>query len=340
MTRSKGESKRVAGASRRPQIPARLENVVIADALRLINWPNVRQIELGWKERKGRVTSTLSVKIHVAEKTDAIEPHHRLPKSTRVLIPTSRGTYRALRVPTDVVWHSPARLISTPADFLNPILSGAMIGVPGANFGTYAGVVTNASGQRFHLTAGHVVQSFPGSIAANLPVLQPPVPGGSVPAGGTPQIGETADGFVGNKKSGFIDFALIAGTPVRAGTSRPFDGAVVVPKVLPSAAVVSGPTRISKFGASTGRTHAIFSSVVPATVVGGLFVTNVLAFKGTDDFPFGDEGDSGALVVSNESSSDGMIVGLLFAVSAPTPDAPAGRGLVVPFDRLPVRPAK
>jgi hypothetical protein len=45
---------------------------------------------------------------------------------------------------------------------------------------------------------------------------------------------------------------------------------------------------------------------------------------------FGDDGDSGAVVVSRASGTDNAVVGLLFAVSLPD----RSRGHVVPFERL------
>jgi hypothetical protein len=329
------------GRKRNPRQSAALplHKVVIADAARLMKWPDVHYLELGWKEVDGRVTRRLSVKLHVTRKTDDLAPHERLPKSAKILVPTRAGQYTQRRVPLDVVWHAPATLVASSADFVNPIGGGALIGVPGGDVGTYTGVVRDASGKRFHLTAGHVVQQFPGEIGPHLPVLQPPAPNPTIPIGADPEFGETVAGFLGNTNSGFVDFALIGRISPRLGTIQPLDGRPVVPTILPSNVVAAGPTRVTKFGAVTGRTHAVFSGVIPSIVIGGLFATNVFAFKGVDPTIFGRRGDSGALVVSDDGPSAGMVVGILFAVSEATPDAPAGRGLVVPFDRLPVRPA-
>jgi hypothetical protein len=304
--------------------------------MRFSNWPNVRHIELGWKERRGRVTRTLCVKLHVTEKTNAIATHERLPKSTRILVPTSKGRYIARRVLTDVVWHAPARLVGT-TDFVNPIRAGALIGIPGGEVGTYAGVVRDSSGRLFHLTAGHVVQPFPGDVGV-LPILQPPVQSPTIPPNATVEIGQTAGGFVGNRSSGFVDFALIDTTASRPGTSQALDGRLTVPAVLPSNVVAGRPTPVTKFGATTLRTHAVFAGFTQSIVADGLFMTNVMTFRGTDTTVFADRGDSGALVVSDDESTSGMVVGILVGVIEPTPDAPAGRGLVVPFERLPVRP--
>jgi hypothetical protein len=301
---------------------------------RLLTRPYVERVELGWKERGGSVTSRLAVKAYVSEKTDDLDPAHRLPHSTRILLPVGRGLYRSARVPTDVVWHAPARFVATPGDLLDPVPGGAMIGVSPERAGTYTCTVRDAAGALFGLTAGHVIQPFQGVIGAGRVVLQPPDPGAPVPAGATEVIGETRGGFFGNTPAGFLDFAVLRLDPHRACVSDPFDGAPLRRQVLPESVVMSGPTPATKFGAFTGRTHGVFSTRITAKVIEGVQVTNVLEFKGTSGPTFGSHGDSGALVVSEAPASAGMVIGILIAVMPPTPDAPAGRGYVMPFQRL------
>jgi hypothetical protein len=63
-------------------------------------------------------------------------------------------------------------------------------------------------------------------------------------------------------------------------------------------------------------------------------VTKVLEFIGAPGRVFATGGDSGALAVSDAAGSQGVIIGILFAATGPTPDAPSGRGYVMPFERL------
>jgi hypothetical protein len=156
-----------------------------------------------------------------------------------------------------------------------------------------------------------------------------------IPPGSTPLFGNTTEGFFGNTAVGFLDYALIQLGAGRACSTDVIDGRVVRRQVLPAAVVMAAPTAATKFGANTGRTDAVFSTRIQSIVIGGVVVTNVLEFKGTSATLFGDNGDSGALVVSRAVQSAGMIIGILIATAPPTPDAPAGRGYVMPFERLP-----
>jgi hypothetical protein len=326
-------TRRARGAARRPR--ARWDDAVIADAEKLLARPNVERVQLGWKERAGRVTQTLAVKVYVTEKADTLDPGEQVPKSTRILVPIGRGLYRSRRVATDVVWTRPATFVVTPGDFLNPVPGGAMIGVSHDFAGTLTCAVRDGAGRLFALTAGHVVQPFQGPIDAGIPVLQPSDPGAPVPGGGSPLLGETFAGYFGNTKDGFLDFALVRVGGPRKPVSTPFDGLPVVKQLLAPSAVMSGPTPVTKFGAFTGRTHGVFSARVESMTIEGVQVTRVMEFKGISGPVFGSYGDSGSLVVSEAQGSAGMIVGVLIAVAKPAPDAPHGRGYVVPFQRLP-----
>ncbi|MGH9888197.1 MAG: hypothetical protein ACREBE_21875 [bacterium] len=300
---------------------------------------NVEHVELGWKERNGRLTRRMSVKVYVREKRDDLHDHDRLPKSTTVLIPVGAGHYRARRVPVDVVWNAPVRFAHAPPDFLDPVLAGALVGIPGQETGTFACLVSDSAGRVFGVTAGHVVQPFQGEIVAGIGVLQPvSIPPG-LPAGKSRTLGATAGGFFGNTPSGFIDFALLKLSSARHVRSEPLDGGPFRRTVLSAATVIDHGVPVTKFGATTGRRRAAFSAPRSSVAIQGIVVFDVLEFRGLDG-PFGAPGDSGSLVVSAATGSEGAVVGLLFAVSDPAPDAPEGRAYVVPFERLTgLRPA-
>ena len=320
-----------ARAGRSPAV--RWHETVIVDYPRLIALPNVERVAIGWKERKGKVTARMAVKLYVAEKKKTVAAEEQLPKTTPVLVPVGRGIFRRRMVPTDVVWHAPARFVAAPGDFLNPAPSGAMLGIPGHQFGTHACVVANASGQTFALTAGHVVQGLQGKIIPGIQVLQPPVPG-PAPTGESPLFGRTVAGFFGLTPTGFLDVAVIQLLGPRSATTDALDGLHVRRQVMPSQMVINSRIPCSKVGAATGRTFGTFATSVPSMVINGVAVTDVLEFVGLPGHLFAAPGDSGALVVSSVPNAQSFIIGLLFAATPPTPDAPAGRGFVVPFERI------
>lgn len=291
----------------------RWHEAVIADHAKLMSWPNVERVALGWKERKGKVTRTMSVKIYVREKVAKLAPRDVIPRSTKVLIPIGKGLYKSKRIPTDVIWHAPAKFCALPGDFLNPIQGGALLGVPGSEVGTYACIVTNSAGQQFALTAGHVIQPSTGSIASGISIVQPPTTPPNMPPGSSPLLGRTVSGFFGSTPNGFVDFALIQIRPGRSGVSTALDGALGNGPVLPSTFVLNNNIEATKFGGMTGRTSAAFAGAVPSIVIGGVIVTNVYEFVGLPGPPFAAPGDSGSLVLSDSPGSKGSIVGILFA---------------------------
>lgn len=332
----KDNGKKRKGEARKPQRRPALQwhRAVIIDYATLIAWPNVERVEIGRKERKGKITSGLCVKIYITEKKRKPLKEEHLPKWAHVLVPVGKGMYAKRRIQTDVVWHAPPEFCSRPDDFLNPIAGGAMIGVPTRKAGTYTCVVANSQGQPFAVTAGHVVQGFQGRIAPGVQVLQPPTPSPTIPSGQSQLLGQTIDGFFGNTPQGFLDFALLQILPSRTAVSDALDSLPVRRQIMSSAFVINNAISVTKFGAFTGRTEGVFSAPVTSIVIGGIIVRNVLEFKGTNEALFGDQGDSGALVVSASPGSQGLIVGILFATMPPTPDAPSGRGFVLPFERL------
>jgi hypothetical protein len=311
------------------------QEAVIVDLVKLMAWPGVQRISLGWKERKGKMSSRFCVKIYVTKKKRRPRKVETLPKSTNVLIPIGKGLYKIRRLPTDIVWHAEPTLCSGVTDFLNPTVGGAMLSRPAGEIGSYACMVAASNGSTFALTAGHVLQPVQGTIAQNRPVVQPPNNPPSLPPGETILLGRTKAGFFGNTPNGFLDFCLIELRTGRTGVSTALDGLPISGVVLPPPAVTNGKVHITKFGATTGRTNAEFSAPVQSIVINGINVTKVYEFKGLPGKLFGDKGDSGALVVSIEPGSVGAVVGVLFATAPPTPDAPTGRGFVFPFDRIP-----
>ena len=334
-TRTRRSATSRSGRIRRRATPSvRWHEAIIVDHARLRAWPHVERVELGLKERGGAMTARMAVKIYVREKREHPGPGEALPASAYVLVPIGRGLYRRRRVPTDVVWHAPAEFVTAPTDFLNPIDGGAMIGVPAHQFGTFGCVVVDATGNTFGVTAGHVVQTMQGKIVPNLQILQPPVQGPGVPPGASLIFARTASGFFGNTPAGFVDVAILRLTPSRSATTDPLDGMPVVRQILPSALVINNHVPATKIGAATGRTAAVFSAPVSSIVIDGIAVTNVLEFKGLPGQLFAARGDSGALVVSNEPGGPHAVIGILIAAAGPTPDAPAGRGFVMPFERM------
>src|SRR5216683_1970224 len=91
------------GRPTRRKTPA-LHEAVIVDHHSLMALPGVRNVAVGMKEVRRRVTRRACVKIYVAEKKPlrALE-HKPFPKSTTILVPSGKTSYKAHRVPTDIV---------------------------------------------------------------------------------------------------------------------------------------------------------------------------------------------------------------------------------------------
>ena len=334
---SKKSTAKTVRPHRKRVVGARWHEAIIVDYHKLLAWPNVERVALGWKERKGKVSSKFSVKIYVPEKKkpNKLNKKDALPQWTNILLPVGNGLYKTVRVPTDVVWHKPVQFCAAPGDYLNPIGGGAFLGVPGGNVGTYACMVQDQSGQPFALTAGHIVQPFVGAIPKGTAIIQPPTPPpGPPPPGSSPLLGRTVTGFFGNEPGGFVDCALLQLDSARAGISTALDGLNSNRQVLPYEYVVNNHIQVTKFGAITGRTGAVVAGRVPLIVIGGVTVTEVYECIGLAGPIFGQQGDSGALVLSTSPGSQACVVGLLFACMPATPDAPTGRGYVFPFERI------
>lgn len=331
-------STKKTGRKRAPRA-RRWHDSIIVDTEKLLRRPGVERVDLGWKERSGRLTARMAVKVYVAEKLPKVDAETEIPRWAKVLVPVGGGMYRTVRVPTDVVWHASPYFCAAD-DFFDPVLGGASIGVPGQQAGTYTCRIVDTAGQEFAMTAGHVVQGFQGKVVVGLQLQQPPNATAVIPVGSSSLLGTTADGFFGDVTDGFLDYALIEIDAGRHASSAPFDGGTVKLQTVSAATVVNDRVSVTKLGAATGRTDAAFSTVVKSITIQGVTVRNVLEFKGVPGPVFGASGDSGALVTSTSSTSLGRIVGVLVAATPPTFDAPAGRGFVVPFERLTgIRPA-
>jgi hypothetical protein len=324
--------KRKLGKNRR-QTP-RWHEAVILDREMLLNFPNVRQVAIGVKEIKGKMSRRFSVKIYVTKKKKRIHVKDQLPKYARVLVPIGRGLYRTRRVPTDVVWFAEATFCSAPTDYLDPIASGALMAVPAGAVATYCCMVQSSTGEKFALTCGHLLRNTPGPVPTNRPITQPQVlPPGS-PPGLSLLLGRTRGGGFGDTPDGFVDACTIQIRNGRSGITFPLDGMPLLNQVLAVDTVVNNRLSVSKFGAITGRSYGEFSNYT-SHEIGGIAVRNVYEFKSVPGQPFGQPGDSGAMVVCMNAPLQGAVVGILFATRPPTPDAPEGRALVMPFGRLP-----
>jgi hypothetical protein len=313
---------------------ARWHDAHIAEHSAFLARAGVRYVALGWKERDGRLTRRMSVKIYIEHKRKHVVDHERLPDATSVLVHTGRGRYHRLTVPTDVVQYGPVRLCAGPSDFLDPVSGGALLSIPGADNGTFGCVVADQNGTPFLLSAAHVAQGTEGHVQANLLVKQPASRPAGVPPNQSLTIGATASGFFGNRNGLFEDFMFIKPNGGRAVVSQALDGVQQNGTVLGWEQVVGSHLVVTKYGAQTMRQTATFSARIPSLPLDGLSALEVYEFKGTGPTPFGLRGDSGALVLSQSASSAGAIVGLLFAVSDSTPQEPGGRGYVVPFERM------
>src|SRR5215472_2887540 len=99
---------------RKTKVVVSWHEAVVLDHHMLSCMPNVERVELGWKERDGKITGRMAVKIYVSEKKADIAEEERIPKTARVLVPAGKGIYKMRRIPTDVVWHAPAEFLAAP----------------------------------------------------------------------------------------------------------------------------------------------------------------------------------------------------------------------------------
>lgn len=308
----------------------RWADAVVVDRETLLAKPGVMAVGIGFKERGGRVTRRIAVKIYVARKRRKVSDFHRLPKSTLISVPGRGKRPRRLRVPTDVVRLAPVALCVTPTDLLTPAPSGAYLW--GTAPGTCTCRVRDASGATLGLSVAHLFGDNVGDVAANRRVRQPRYVPPGLPAGTTTSLGLTTGGHYGNVNDAFVDYVLFTVDP-RGATSVPLDG-LSAPAGVMSSASITGTLRVTKYGATTLRTYGELVTHVPSVDVNGLVVLNVYEFRSSDANAFADLGDSGALVVSTQPGSAGRVVGPLFAVSK-VGTAAGWRAFVFPFDRIP-----
>jgi hypothetical protein len=298
----------------------RWADAVVVDREKLSAVPGVVAVAVGFKERGGRVTRRVAVKIYVTRKRAKVAKAQRVPKSTLVVVPGRGQRTRRLRVPTDVIRLAPIELCAGPSDVWTPVPGGAYLW--GTGPGTFACRVRDAHGNTRGLSVSHLFVNASGALAANRPVSQPR----------DADLGVTTTGHYGNVNGAFVDYALFTIDP-RNASSVPLDGLSAPAGVMPASAI-TGTLAVTKYGATTLRTSGQLVTHLPAVVVNGLVVLNVYEFRSTDASAFADLGDSGALVGSTQPGSVGRVVGLLFAVSKVGTEA-EWRAYVFPFDRIP-----
>ncbi len=133
--------------------------------------------------------------------------------------------------------------------------------------------------------------------------------------------------------NGYLDYAVIGVDSNRRGVVNSSSRTLhTEPQAhLSVSRIVAEKIAVKKHGATTGCTEAVFSSFHQQLTIGGNTYNNVLEFSSSPSGnAIGDLGDSGSIVVSRTSGTEGAAVGLLFAVAGVN-DV---RGLVMPFDRL------
>lgn len=313
---------------------AAFHQAVILDHHHLMSLPGVKNVAVGVKEVRGKVTRRVCVKIYVTGKKKRLRvgKDKPYPRSARVLVPSGKYSYRLHRVPTDIVENTGFRLIGA-ADYFQDIPGGAQIGAgtDGAlGPGTQSCVVRRQSdGNLFLLTAAHVLTALPGSVPNNVMVFQPDVTGQKF------TVGRTITGYRGNDADAgaYLDVAIYAKeNPARTAANVTWDPRVpLVRGSLPLGQVCAERIPVHKVGAATGYTTGLFSAFYPnfSDPQLGSFL-NVLEFVAAPDSPTGtlcDSGDSGSAIVSRSPGSPGAVIGILFASSID-----GMRGLVVPFE--------
>jgi hypothetical protein len=311
-----------------------LHRAIIRDVARLKSYPGVRSVALGHKEKGGKLTRRVSVKIYVEKKKPASKVgKEQLPRTAVVLWPVDRLHYRARRIITDVVEVKRFSLAVSPCEYFPRVPVGAQIGCGGivpTGPGTQGCVVRRAADNATLLmTAAHVVAANPGPVAPNTPVFQPdgPIPRFSV--------GRTIGGFFGNipQLGVYVDTALYEVTNTQRSAANTSWNQQMPPVrgSLSLAEICQARLPVEKTGAATGYTMGQFSTFhreYPDPDLGHLL--QVLEYVSVSpNLPLADHGDSGAVVVSAAPSSRGAVIGLLFAVSSDGQSA-----FVVPFDSI------
>lgn len=307
---------------------------VIPDYATFSNSPGVVCVGLGVKEVGGKLTRRRCVKIYVRRKQSETALEHKpFPKTTRVLLPSGKGHYEMVRLPTDIVELGDAEFALKADDTYSVVPSGAEIGWSSSPPATLGCVVKRQGDDRLLiLTVGHLITGS-GNVPANLTINQPQ-------NNSAVFLGQTTEGFVGNdfNLGGYIDGVLVAIDDNRFVTNASWDARVPVPtRFLPQSTIVNQQPAVHKVGAATGYTCGVYSGHLPSIPlnVNGVIhqCYNVLEFQKSDDCPmvsaltFAARGDSGSIIISRSPGTSSRVVGMLFAVWG-------HRAFVIPFERL------
>jgi hypothetical protein len=305
---------------------------VIVDYNRFLHWPGVEGLGIGIKEVQGDLGKKYCVKLYVRKKGDLAHPTHHLPAKARVLLPAGRGMYRMRWIPTDVI-EAPTAVRSA-----NPVRAGDQVGVlKGGGLtevGTLTFIGTDPGGAALCLTAGHVISDEEGSVPVGVLVNQP----AHLPPGGDPDdvvLGSASDGFVGPQPitQAYVDWALVtvqSGRQTDGNAAR--DPSFTFTKTrLSESAIVNGQLIGEMLGAQTGvKTTGNFSATRDLTLQSGEVLHKVIEFKSPDGSTIARTGDSGALMVSRTTGSEGKIIGMVCAAN----DPPDSRVYVYPLSRV------
>jgi hypothetical protein len=267
---------------------------------------NIQGIGVGEKMVDGRHTGVLAVKFLVRAKFHArhISKKHALPKSIAGL-PVDVEEVGLLRSFNGTP-------VPDPLTKLRPAQPGCSVGfaAPGNDFvmaGTFGALVKDANGV-YILSNNHVLADE-NLLAAGAPVFQPGLEdGGNLQ---TFQIAQLTDNFI----------RLQAGAPNRVDCAV---AAVSNPGDVLSAILQIGPPRgtgdaqndmvVHKFGRATRYTVGIVTSVDADVTLkyrtGNYEFTGQITIAGLNGQPFGDDGDSGSLILQrNTNVAVGLLIG-------------------------------
>ena len=266
---------------------------------------NLVGVGIGHKITKGRITAKPCVRLYLEHKID----HALVPRD--LLLPPNIGD-----VETDIIETGPLRALAVPAGRKRqrPLRPGCSIGFrftdaeAGNLMAGTLGAVVEADGVRYLLSNNHVLANE-NRLPLGTVIFQPgPLDGG----GAADDRVATLTRFVelSADSANAVDCAIAAVDD--AGAVR----ATVLPRVgrLTSAEPVDAAVgmKVEKTGRATGYTtgtvHDVSANVHVLFDLGSLTFEDQVVIDG-DDGPFCDGGDSGSLVVDQQS---GRATGLLF----------------------------
>lgn len=277
---------------------------------------NVVGVGIGEQVTDGRLTGRLAIKLLVRVKypPDQIEADQLLPEEIGGL-PVDVEEVGNLR-PLEALPAPPPALarpapMPNPRRRLRPTQPGGSIGfqVPGGGFVGTFGALVRRGNELFILSNNHVLANE-NRLPIGTPILQPsPVDRGN-PA--TDVIASLAE---------FVELRTDAANEVDAAIARLVQPDLATREILHIGAPAgvgraADEMPVHKFGRTTGftvgRVTSTQTDVVLPYEIGDLFFEDQILIRGARDLTFGDDGDSGALIVERGSQ---RAVGLLFAGS-------------------------